>query len=541
MPQAAKPIVRALTWLLLIVGIALYGMAFSIQVNRNPLRMDEVDFYRCMNNVGALGRPLYYAGEIRLPVNAVQSLGSETLQGKTFQFYRFKPETGVLKETFFAVTDDASRYTYCLWHPPLYIYFGALFMRVFDLPIAQASLFRYTHLVPIALLLAGMALLLRELHRPGWLLGLGLGTLFLACNELAVSASILIDYNGALAMCLATWLTWVVLRTDSQPRFWPLAAVMLALAFWVGLGVGMALWLGMAFWVVIFRRPTLTRHALVLGAGVGLFLGSFWLAAQLGHFPFSQPFLHNFQRAALQTSLSSRLAMVFHYTGWYVREIGPLAVLTALLLAVETLLPRRRPEPLIESLARSRALLPPLLVVVALLSQAALGADAWGFPKYIAFCLPLLLAFTAGELAASITRGRRPWLAIALAALLVGSSAWQSSQALNQAGGTLYVTGEPGFLEATNAVARLSQPDEVILGSKDLAFYANRHFIEWSGALQQNLPLLQSRLAEQHVHLAVASENQLNATALPVRVWLTENAELVATVGANRIYRLPDY
>ena len=37
---------------------------FRAQVERNPLRADEVDFFQCMRNVVVLGRPLYYAGEV---------------------------------------------------------------------------------------------------------------------------------------------------------------------------------------------------------------------------------------------------------------------------------------------------------------------------------------------------------------------------------------------------------------------------------------------------------------------------------------------
>ena len=136
-------------------------------------------------------------GKWKLPAALLQPLGSETLAGRTFQFYRFKPETRILKEAFFAVTDGNGRYTYCLWQPPLYVYVGALFFRVLDLPVADANLFRYAHLVLVALMFGGIAMLMRELYTTAWLLGLSLATLLLAASTFSVAASVLVDYNGA--------------------------------------------------------------------------------------------------------------------------------------------------------------------------------------------------------------------------------------------------------------------------------------------------------------------------------------------------------
>ena len=68
MPQASRRYAPILQLLLFLASVVLYVLIFRAQVERNPLRADEVDFFRCMRNVVVLGRPLYYAGEVKLPV-----------------------------------------------------------------------------------------------------------------------------------------------------------------------------------------------------------------------------------------------------------------------------------------------------------------------------------------------------------------------------------------------------------------------------------------------------------------------------------------
>ena len=539
MRPTSTRLLSLLAWTLFLAGLIVYLVSFRMQVERNPLRVDEVDFYRCMRNVIDLGRPLYYAGEVNLPAAHVQPLGAATLGGKPFQFYRFKPETGILKETFFGITDGDSRYTYCLWHPPLYVYLGSLVLRLVHLPDAQAHLFRYAHLALVALMLGGLAALLRELYRPAWFLGLALTTLFLGCSSLAARAAVLIDYNGALAMAVAVWVAWAFLVADRAPRAAPLAAGLLALSFLTGLGVGAALSIGLLGWSLVLRRSSFPRHALTVVAGIAAFLIAFFVFARAGHFPFSQPFLHNFQRAALSAPLAQRFAATLHYAGWYLREIGVAAAAAAALLAALRLV-RRHPgaRSAGEAGAPARALLPPTLALAALLTQAALSADAWGFPKYIAFALPLLFAFIGGELAALSQHRRSRWAAAALAAVLVAALTWQSVEVLRRPGGTLYLAGEQGFLDAAAALRANLGPDEVFLGSKDASFYAGRKFAQWSGSLWTDRGLLEQRVTDEGARLAAASAGQLAAASPDVVAWLAERGILIANPGDQRVYRI---
>ncbi len=516
--------------LLLLASCGVYCIAFSSQVDRNPLRGDEVDFFQCMHNVTALGKPLFYAGELELPDNVVLPLSIELLSGQEFHFFRFKPETGIFKETFFAVANEDSRYNYCLWHPPLYVYLGALSLRLLDLTIAQSALLRYTHLIYALGMLIGMSFLARELYQHAWLPGLALAALFLATNSLAVRSGLLIDYNGALAQCVAVWLTWALLRVDRQPRAMPLAMVLFALTFATGLGVGASIALGLLVWALIFRRQHARICQLVtIPGGILLFVAAFWAFARLARLPFSQPFLHNFQRAELQTSLVERLTAMVRFTGWYAEEIGLVMVVLGILLGINRLRHRQADR-----------LLLPILVLVAVLSMAGLSGDAYGFPKYIAFALPLLFVFAGGEL---VLLAREPrWRAAAVAAVLVlvMAQTWQSVEILARPGGTLYNRGEQGFAQAASAVAANSRPDDTLLTSKDLAFYANRRFVrwEWSGALLTDPSALQRRLQSEHITAVAASLGQFGAASPEVNAWLAGHATLIFADGDFQLLKL---
>jgi hypothetical protein len=104
--------------------------------------------------------------------------------------------------------------------------------------------------------------------------------------------------------------------------------------------------------------------------------------------------------------------------------------------------------------------------------------------------------------------------------------------------GTLYMAGEQGFLAAVDAVVANSRPDEVLLGSKDLSFYTDRRFVQWSGNLLTNQAMLQQRLAAKQVHLIVASKGQFAAASPEVARWLAEHTLLVANPGDQLVYRV---
>ena len=168
-----------------------------------------------------------------------------------------------------------------------------------------------------------------------------------------------------------------------------------------------------------------------------------------------------------------------------------------------------------------------------------MSGDAYGFPKYIAFALPLLFAFIGGEVAeAGPGSALCARLAATLASLLVISLVLPTAQALRRPGRTLYMAGEQGFLQAAGALAANTVPDETFLGSKDLSFYAGRKFVQWSGALWTDPRQLGDRVRAQNIRLAAATQGQLTTASPGLAAWLAEHAVLIASHGDNRVYLL---
>jgi len=478
------------------VAIVLFVILFAVLVPRNPLRMDEVDYFQSMQNVIRLGLPLYYAGEVDLSPNSLMHLSTRLLAGQQFEFYRFKPETGILKETFFALAGGHSRYTYGLWHPPLYIYTGALFLWAVPLSPENSGLLRYFNLIFCIGIFAGMAALSRQLYPEHYRSVFALSLILFVLNNFAVRGSLLIDYNGALGPCVAIWFALAYLRSERLDALHAGLAGMTAAVLFTGLGIATSLVAGVLVYIAVWgrgRKPSRSLASIV--AGIGFFLIAFWAICRLLNLPFSQPFLHNFQRAGIRLSadwLAVQVSSAFTYAATYVREVGYWIVLLSLVLWVKAIASGEVGG------SSSRNLLP-VLVSVGFLLQGSLRADAYGFPKYVVFLLPLLFVYLAGQLASTFAgsrthrRAARGLLAFCLAAILLSES-WAWFSTLQKSGGTLYLPGERGISEIARTVQSESGAGEVILGPKDVAFLAGRRFVQWSGALLTDAALLRKRV-----------------------------------------------
>jgi hypothetical protein len=225
-------------------------------------------------------------------------------------------------------------------------------------------------------------------------------------------------------------------------------------------------------------------------------------------------------------------------------QIGAVAIVVAFILAAwgslrpATMQPTASDPAESDALRARRRLFAPTLVAVALLSQASLSADAWGFPKYIALALPLLFAFLGGEIAVLIGRRQQRWLAITLAFLLVLSLGLQTVQSLRRPGGTLYMAGEQGFLEAVQVLMANTMPDDVFLGSKDTSFYAGRDFVQWSGPLLADPVQLEDRVRTEGIRFIAASQGQIATVSQQVATWLAEHSSVIAEPGDHRVYQL---
>ncbi len=492
----------------------LFLALWVLQVHKNPLRWDEVDFFLCMENVARLGLPVYYAGEVKIDPALLVHLSTRQLRGQEFAFYRYKPETGIFKETFFALTGGTSRYTYGMWHPPLYIYLGSLVFRFVNLSPENSHLLRYFNLLFSAGIFTGIWALSRKLypsrHRQTFLLALLLYTL----TPLSVRGSVLIDYNATLGPCAAVWFVVTFLKdTRRHPYFGLIISTALALFTSLGIAVNLFIAAGLysIFTVVVFRGKDLHRHfarAMGVIAGILFFLLMFYALCRILYLPFSQPFLHNFHFAWVRTnatisSLVQWLSVSWTHLKWYIREIGILLIILFAVLCIKSSLGIRR--------APHRTLLP-VTIVTGLVTHAALQANAYWFPKYILFLLPLLSVYLAGELldiASTSSVARKVILAVTALILLVGMRS--SLYWATYPGGTLYDKGQQGVQTIGQALRAATDPHQVVLCPKDVGFFAGRKFIQLWGVYFTDASRLRERIQEANVRYVVVFRDMLNA------------------------------
>ncbi len=525
--------------LVLIAALLAFAGICVLQVARNPLRMDEVDYFQSMTNLVKLGLPIYYAGEVEPDPSRLLHLSTRQLNGQAFEFYRFKPETGIRRVVFFALTDGRSQYTYWMFHPPLYVYLGALFLRVFPLSADNSSQLRCFNLIFILAVFAGMAVLGRELY-PGyrpWVFVIAL--LFWISNRIATAGSLLIDYNAALAPSVAIWYAVAYLRSQRRRVIHCGLMAATALALLTSLGLGLSLAAGTLIHITITRRHARPWHSLVsVLAGAIAFVLLFWLLCHLLQLPFSQPFLYNWQRWGVSPDprwFLGALKDALAYAVMYSRDVGHLAGLLGLALFIKILATREAFQ------QPARAFLPTMVLVGALL-QGSLRAEAYGFPKYILFLLPLLFLFISGEALALLHSSKeRAYLRKAavitpLAAALLVQSVTLAGD-LRQPGGTLYLRGERGITEIAQQVKALSDPDDVILSPKDIAFFAGRRFVEWHGPIKTQTEILRRRLAQDNIRLFVSNAAGLSTASGQVVAYLDTQFATEAALGDFMLFR----
>ncbi|MBC7227598.1 MAG: hypothetical protein H5T61_10245 [Thermoflexales bacterium] len=493
-------------WLLAIFTALIYLFHFAVHAQKNPLRLDEVDYYQCMENIIRLGLPIYYAGEIKIEHSRLIYLYTRHLDGKEFIFWRFKPETGILKETFFALVNDASRYTFGMWHPPLYIYLGSLMFRLLSITPEHSHFLRYFNLVFSIGVFTGMLILSRELYPTIYRRVFLIAALLYALNSLAVRGSTLLDYNATLGPFAALWFVAASLRAErAKSPSWELVGAT-AWVLFTGLGIAVSLFLSISIYcllrLVLGVRRNLGQIILSTILGIIIFLASFWVFCKILQLPFSQPFLHNVAR--FQTSPGTLhspqrlLTTLWTYLWWYIKEIGVLPAITWICLSLRSIFEGLKPV--------YRRFLLPITIATGLISHASLGANAYWFPKYILFVLPLLFVFIGGEAALLISHnsGLKKAVRKGFVVILVLNSMFISFHWISHPGSTLYSPGETGLLPIARTLRIATSPDEIVLGRKDIGFFARRRFIEWSGRLLSDVTLLQGRIYEAHIRYAVS-------------------------------------
>lgn len=509
---------RLIYILIALLAVASYVSSFSLQAKKNPLRMDEVDYFQSMENINIWGLPIYYAGEVHYNYDNLIYLGTRYINGKRFDFYRFRPETGILKETFFALTDKSSRYTYGMWHPPLYIYLGAFWLRIFPLSTDNSWMFRYFNVIFSIGIFAGIILLSRIVYQNLYGSIAVIALLLYSLNSIVIRGATLIDYNGTLSPFLAIWFFIFYLRSQKKRSFSFGLIILSMLNFYASLGVALSLIISASLHAFIWGRSFKTWKTLFsMILGIIFFVFSFWIFCRIEGLPFSQPFLHNFQRVKTHLDILSileRSVDMLRYSAMYAREIGYVVTLVAGFFWLRLLLNRRTfHSPIRNSL--------PLTVIVCFLLHSGLRADAYGFPKYILFTLPFLFLFIAGETVMTLNYANHPvllWrsIAVLILFLVIFAQIVDSVEVYKTPGGTLYLMGEQGIIEISQSLKDATNPGEVVLSRKDIGFFAGRRFYKINDKLLNNIDPLHKVIDEYQIR-CVASQRQL-LNAIPADV-----------------------
>jgi hypothetical protein len=483
----------------------LYLLLVAHQAGK-PLHLDSTDFPEVAAATAATGKPIYYRGE-----QSPNHLGT--------------------------------------YHPPLYIYALAGWFKIFDSGAAQARTFG----AMCALLLGGATLLLAGLFlsRPQvGRLAVWFWPLFLL-NPYTLQCSAVPDIDTSIYGPLLTLLVWAALRPfwsrgsrvrqPLTPADFALVVLILALCLWAKLTTVLLFLplLAVLYWLHLGWRAGLAWATAVIGAGIGLFLATYFAYCAALDLPASYTFRFLLasmaERGRLQSPLDNLVYMGAHLVSWS----GMLPWAASLLVGVGVALAawRRDPRaaPLLAVLVTtglsllyycSRVLTfgnapfkytyvhygvavaclawlaarlfgprPPRWV---LLLGAASGLVGFGLGlRYLrddlirggawrAATLLLVLVPVGLLLCGLAARWRSAAPAAALgAALAVAGVGWHTGMFLGTAAhqaaadySTDYDYGQEGLAEVASFIRINTAPGEVIASMKDVGFLAGRPFVE---------------------------------------------------------------
>ena len=202
-----------------------------------------------------------------------------------------------------------------VFHPPLYVYTLAFWVKAFG---ASPASFRYFGFACLLLAGAATVLLVRETWGswPGWRFHLWYWPLLLL-NPYTLQTASIVDIDSSIYGPLLVLLLWGALRLGRcRPRpgaGWVLLAAGVCVALWIKLTTALILW--PAFWLLLRGRlgawPALRRATLVFWGGALLFVATYAAFCHLLdlNFRFAFAFIAQsvFQRGAAPAGLADWL------------------------------------------------------------------------------------------------------------------------------------------------------------------------------------------------------------------------------------------
>jgi hypothetical protein len=239
-----------------------------------------------------------------------------------------KPELSPDKTHVIRLTNEWTRETNPLigaWHPPLYLYTAATSMAF----LGTESPYRQRLVGVAALLLAAVLIVLiaREVTRRWQVIG-GVAAILLLINPFGIQGSTFLDIDTqvyAPILMLAIWLAIRFAKRREALGPWQVTglAVAIALVCWTKLTTAIVLVGVLAVWWVLSRRPIrrgIAEAVAFIGAGAGLFFGTYALWCAATGIPFSYTFEVTFEQKS--NRLFSEWLVVEHAVHWHLRWFG---------------------------------------------------------------------------------------------------------------------------------------------------------------------------------------------------------------------------
>ncbi len=226
------------------------------------------------------------------------------------------------------------------WHPPLYLYTAATSMAF----LGTNSPYRQRIVGIVGLLLSAVLIVLiaREVTKRWQVIG-GVAAILLLINPFGIQGSTFLDIDTqayAPILLLAMWTAIRLAKRREALGPWQVAALALVIALvcWTKLTTAIVLVGVLGVWWVLSRRPiwrSLVEAAAFIGAGAGLFFGTYALWCWATSIPFSYTFEVTFEQKS--NRLFSEWWVVAHAVHWHLRWFGLALVILAAVYLVDLL------------------------------------------------------------------------------------------------------------------------------------------------------------------------------------------------------------
>ncbi len=300
-------------WRIAIAAIAtsVASIATLLPHFNRPLVLDEVEFIEAARGIQRYGVPVYYRGWI--DTAGLIKVGSFHVHGLSGLSTVFKTSDGFITALQHGQFVDLVGN----WHPELYLYLLALFLRL-PVPVeVSARLLNLLCLEASAMLLFGIVdLTLARWRAAGswrWVLPL-IASLSYVLYPFTTRDNVLVDFTGTLSVTTVLLFWYVRLRTGLTWRGVAAQIIALALVPWSNLGPFPALVVALggiaALECVCGPRRRGLMSLAVLGGGIALFYVTFEIYSLWSGLPAALTLQHN------NAKLGQALALLPYPMAW---------------------------------------------------------------------------------------------------------------------------------------------------------------------------------------------------------------------------------